>query len=56
MVLELIVTHQANLVLPLASAPLVLPKLGIMAPFWAIYGVIAHLISSFALEKSMVLC
>jgi uncharacterized membrane protein len=35
---------------------MVLPRLKIVAPFWAISIAHAHLISFFALERSMVLC
>jgi hypothetical protein len=44
------------MVLPLASAPLVHPRLEIVAPFWAIFVAHAHLIYSLALERSVVLC
>ncbi len=56
MVLEHVVAHKVDLVLPLTSAPLVPPRLKIVAPFWAMSTTLAHLIPSLALERFMVLC
>jgi len=53
-VLELIIAHKANLVLPPTYVPLVPLELEIMAPFWAMFFAPAHLIPSLALKKSMV--
>jgi hypothetical protein len=49
-VLEQIVTHKANMVLPPTSAPLVPHGLEIVAPFWAISIALTHLIPSLALK------
>jgi hypothetical protein len=54
MLLEQIVAHQVDLVLPITSTFLVLPGLEIMAPFWDIFVVPAHLIPSLALERFLV--
>jgi len=54
-VLEQIVAHLTNLVLAPIFAPLFPPRLEIMAPFWAIFNTFAHLISSLALERFVVL-
>jgi hypothetical protein len=55
-VLEQVVADQIDLVLPFASTPLVLPRLEIVAPFWAIFVAVAHLISSLALKRYVILC
>jgi hypothetical protein len=55
MVLEQIVALMVDLVLNPISIPPLLTRLEVMAPSWAIFGAPAHLISSFALERSMVL-
>jgi hypothetical protein len=55
-VLEQVVAHQVDLVLPLTSTPLVFFRLEIVAIFWAIFGVIAHLISSIALKRYVIWC
>jgi hypothetical protein len=55
MVMEQIVVLMVDLVLDPISTPPLLTRLQIMAPSWAIFGAPAHLIFSFALERSMVL-
>jgi hypothetical protein len=56
MELEHVVAHQANLVLPFIYAPLLPHEFEIVAPFRAIFVAHVHIILSFALERSMVLC
>ncbi len=51
MVLEQVVAHHIDLVLPLTSTPLVLPMLEIVAPFWAMSVAPIHLILSFGLKR-----
>jgi len=54
-VLEQIVAHLANLV-PTPISILLFPRgLAIVAPFWAIFDALAHLISSLVLERFVVL-
>jgi hypothetical protein len=54
--LEHVVAHEGNLILPLAFALLGPLGLEIVAPFWATSVAPAHLISFLALKSSMVLC
>jgi hypothetical protein len=51
----MIVTQLVDLVLAFVSAPPLFHDLDIMAPFWAIFGALGHLIFSFDLEIFLVL-
>jgi len=53
-VLEHVIAHQVDLILPLAYAPLVPPWLEIVAPFWAMSIAPTHLIPSLVLERYVV--
>jgi hypothetical protein len=55
MVLEQIVAFLVDLVLGPVSAPLLLVKIEILAPFWAISGVSSHMIYALVLERYVVL-
>jgi len=55
MVLEQIVAFFVDLVLGPVSTPLLLIKLEILAPSWAIFGVSSHLIYALVLEGYVVL-